>query len=1282
MKKIKLLTSLTFASTVLAGVLASCSGSVASETTTTPATEAKTVYVSANATPDGDGTEAKPYTFVNAYTNAVAGTTILMEAGTYSYSSRLELGKEIDKSLDVQTGKAGKYITVKPKTDDARVVFDFSSMTFDGTNRGIQIYSDFWHFIGIEVCGAGDNGMYIAGSHNIIENCQFYNNRDTGLQLGRAYSSDNTIDLWPSYNLIKNCTSFDNYDDETFGENADGYAAKLTVGYGNTFDGCIAFRNSDDGWDLFAKVDSGDIGTVVLYNCVSFENGFLSYKNDYEKDSKKGTYDTLNGDGIGFKLGGSVMKGNVIVENCLAFNNKLHGVGDNSNPGVIGVKNFTAFNNCANVDADGKITGKRGIPDTANKSNNIDLARSTSSYNNYYGIVSYVNNQAGFSTDNDSSYNSDAFRGATAYSIFNTEYNNGEVYVAFTGYEDASSWSSDTVDTSYSQGTGYSRMNDSMFADLTAINAVCENRAGLTNLLSIHKTYRNADGSVNMHDKMKIVDNELLTFANGKPIGAQLSKSSYSEYTHSDMYLFDGEKDSQITGDALTALSAYSITKIIGNSEAIYQNFLLPRVIAGADISWKSSNENVVEIDNNEKLSMSGSVFSTAVIHVPQTDTKVTMTATITSNQLQTTKEFEIIVKSRHQNLGELVSSADKAIRVSLYGEYAEPRITALDASAITVSEFPASLYDITNTYKYAVDGKSKFYNIDNVYTSVAGVYEVTATATLKADANIKSQFVYKVYVVDPDSNIDFIPDTQTITLSSKGFDISGELSNIEGSVIAYASKTELNITKASELLAIEGVQEVKIVTDSIIASFEADNSSDNGSTQYIIYYSVVNGNKSANTNDNEVYSKKVTVANVETRDQFYSLARLGKIDGITADTTTIYSLTGDLDFEGYDWSTKETVIASPATKVGNFSGLFRGNGHTIKNITAEHKDGSIAKSINVFFKVKDGTIMDVNFDNIKFVGNDESKQIGIIGELQGGYVSNVHVTRVSASGKESAGGIIGQVSGGDNHIIKCSFVNPIGEKLTDAYLTQLTTNEAHAASTFVLTEEELAESNASSNYVIAVKNKYAGGIIGNAQMNNDQVEAKIPFNLEITNCYVNAVIGDGGDASGNMGLILGRCKNDNDLYTTNISKCVAYGMVISNGQYTSGIVGDFDNGGGSVNIESCFSDVSFIFKRTYLNAYEAYKNNAEAQQYAHKNSNPIVGRAVASTGIYDTNGNIGSWTEYYSTNINSASIVFNLSNYEDSGKFVTITTELLNLILDLDFENVWKLENGVITLK
>ena len=253
-------------------------------------TEVSTYYVNYNGTGDGK-TEDNPISFEKISASAKAGDTLLLESGTYSYGYKIGL---------YNSGSNGKYITVKPKDAGGRVIFDFKEEAFNSNLRGIQVYGDFWYFDSIEICNAGDNGMYISGDYNVVDNCLFYNNSDTDLQLGRTSSEDSSIETWPSYNLIKNCTSFANFDEPTYGENADGFAAKLTVGYGNVFDGCIAFRNSDDGWDMYAKQDSGCIGTVALYNCVSFENGYLPYKIDIldaEGNAYK-SYDTLNGDGI------------------------------------------------------------------------------------------------------------------------------------------------------------------------------------------------------------------------------------------------------------------------------------------------------------------------------------------------------------------------------------------------------------------------------------------------------------------------------------------------------------------------------------------------------------------------------------------------------------------------------------------------------------------------------------------------------------------------------------------------------------------------------------------------------------------------------------------------------------------------------------------------------------------------------------------------------------------------------------------------------------------------
>ena len=184
--------------------------------------------------------------------------------------------------------------------------------------------------------------------------------------------------------------------------------------------------------DFFPDTLTHRVRNSSLYN-ITFHNGYLPYPIEKENadGSKVMTYNTIAGDGIGFKLGGSIMEGDVVLNNCLAFDNKLHGFGDNSNPGFIEITNCTAVNNCAGIDENGNISG-RGLKDETNKSNNFDLARTIASYNSYSGLVSYISNQADYIPVGDSEYNTDMFRGCIEYSILNTSYEDGkEVYKAF-----------------------------------------------------------------------------------------------------------------------------------------------------------------------------------------------------------------------------------------------------------------------------------------------------------------------------------------------------------------------------------------------------------------------------------------------------------------------------------------------------------------------------------------------------------------------------------------------------------------------------------------------------------------------------------------------------------------------------------------------------------------------------------------------------------------------------------------------------------------------------------
>jgi len=288
-------------------------------------TQAQTLYVSPSGSASNPGTSiSAPTTLDNALATVTPGGTIYMRGGTYSYSTTIIIA-ETNNGTSSANKNVIAYGTEVP-------VIDFSSQAVADANRGVVLDGDYWHFTGITISSAGDNGMLLSGNNNTIEKCIFTKNHDSGLQLSRYKTTNTAISQWPSNNLILNCESFDNQDPGN--ENADGFAAKLTCGTGNIFRGCISHNNIDDGWDFYAKTETGPIGPVTLENCVSYNNGVLS----------SGTT-SGSGDKNGFKLGGSGIAVNHIVRRCVAFGNGHHGFTDNDNPGNIEVTNNTSYNN-------------------------------------------------------------------------------------------------------------------------------------------------------------------------------------------------------------------------------------------------------------------------------------------------------------------------------------------------------------------------------------------------------------------------------------------------------------------------------------------------------------------------------------------------------------------------------------------------------------------------------------------------------------------------------------------------------------------------------------------------------------------------------------------------------------------------------------------------------------------------------------------------------------------------------------------------------------------------
>lgn len=171
--------------------------------------------------------------------------------------------------------------------------------------------------------------LRISGSHNIVDQVVTRNNSDTGLSI--SAKSKNRL-FWPSYNLILNSDSYNNMDKS--GKNADGFAAKLGVGKGNVFRGCIAYNNTDDGFDLYNKIEDGPNDPVLIDSSITYSNGFPFSKPNIAKGSI----------GNGFKLGAEGQPVNHRIINSIAYNNNMDGFSDNFNTGSYSVDNNISIN--------------------------------------------------------------------------------------------------------------------------------------------------------------------------------------------------------------------------------------------------------------------------------------------------------------------------------------------------------------------------------------------------------------------------------------------------------------------------------------------------------------------------------------------------------------------------------------------------------------------------------------------------------------------------------------------------------------------------------------------------------------------------------------------------------------------------------------------------------------------------------------------------------------------------------------------------------------------------
>ena len=179
------------------------------------------------------------------------GDTLFLADGQYDLTHTLVVNKR---------ATADKWVTICA-ANGAKPVIDFREEP-NGTN-GVKVTGCYTHIKDLTIRYAGKKGIWLENaSHCILERLDVYGCCDSGIQLRKG-----------GYNVVVNCDSHDNFDYQTNGGNADGFADKQggAAFPGNTYIGCRAWNNSDDGWDSFQRQTDGS-PTVYLY-CAAYHNG-------------------------------------------------------------------------------------------------------------------------------------------------------------------------------------------------------------------------------------------------------------------------------------------------------------------------------------------------------------------------------------------------------------------------------------------------------------------------------------------------------------------------------------------------------------------------------------------------------------------------------------------------------------------------------------------------------------------------------------------------------------------------------------------------------------------------------------------------------------------------------------------------------------------------------------------------------------------------------------------------------------------------------------------------
>jgi len=325
-----------------------------------------TFYIAVNGSDQHNGTMTQPFATVQKAQEAVKpGDTVYIRGGVYMMAESQIAQKQGIYSYVTDLNKSGienarinywAYPGEKP-------VFNYSNVKPLTRIIAFYVTGSYIHLKGIEVTGVQvtltnhtqSECFQNKGSNNIYEQLSMHDGQAIGFYL-----------LAGSNNLILNCDAYNNYDytsEGGRGGNTDGFGAHGKKGdVNNIFRGCRAWFNSDDGFDCINSFEP-----VLFENCWAFYNGYST------------AFKSL-ADGNGFKAGGYGARAastlpipipRNTVRFCLAVRNKANGFYSNHHISGSNWYNNSAYKNGVNFNMLNRLNdNKTDVPGYGHKMRN------------------------------------------------------------------------------------------------------------------------------------------------------------------------------------------------------------------------------------------------------------------------------------------------------------------------------------------------------------------------------------------------------------------------------------------------------------------------------------------------------------------------------------------------------------------------------------------------------------------------------------------------------------------------------------------------------------------------------------------------------------------------------------------------------------------------------------------------------------------------------------------------------------------------------------------------